>query len=452
MSNSTQQYREQGEPCFEPGPPLEGALNVPGSKSIAQRALLAACFGRRQSRIVGARGPEDVEGALRMCSALGAEVVPQSGGEAVLIRPAAGEPGGALECGESGTGARLALGLAALAAPEGTAFELRPWGSLSSRSSGSLLQTLKRAGLEPWSTGPGSLEFGFRSLGPKERRLQLREPSSSQEVSALLMGLAAGGGGRLEVRGGIPSEPYVHLTRSTLKRMGIAVGFDHGRASRTVFKVPEGGIKGGPFTVDADASSGAVGLMAISLSDGRGHVNGFTRRSGQADAFVADCLADMGATVQVNQGVIQVVGRPEKGARLNFTSCPDLAPVIAAAAGAVALRVPGDAGRSCLMGLETLPGKESSRIEVLGTGLRALGLQANWDERSLEVWQGSTPPHAVPVVLDGSNDHRMVFAFALLSLVRPGIRVIGTSAVSKSWPGFFDALEALGAKRPANTL
>ena len=450
MSNSAQHYRGQGEPCFEPGPPLEGALTVPGSKSIAQRALLAACFGRRESRIVGARGPADVEAAVRMCSVLGAGVEVDPAGDAVTIRPGAGTPGGPLECGESGTGARLALGLAALATPEGTEFELRPTGTLKQRSSGRLLSTLKRAGLEPHSTGSGSLEFGFKSLGPQERRLQLREPSSSQEVSALLMGLAAGGGGRLEVRGGIPSEPYVHLTRSTLKRLGIAIGFEHGRASRTVFKVPDGGVKGGPFHVDPDASSGAVGLMALSLSHGSGHVVGFTRRSGQADAQVADCLAKMGASIQVDQGPIQVSGRPENGARLDFSDCPDLAPVVAAAAGAVALRVPGDAGRTTLTGLQTLPGKESSRIEVLGHGLRALGLQVHWDERSLDVRQGSTPPHAEPVVLDGCNDHRMVFAFALLSLVRPGIQVLGTSAVGKSWPSFFEALEALGAVRPSN--
>ena len=52
-----------------------------------------------------------------------------------------------------------------------------------------------------------------------------------------------------------------------------------------------------------------------------------------------------------------------------------------------------------------------------------------------------------PVELSGQGDHRMVFAFALLSLVRPGIAVSGAEAAAKSWPGFVSELERLGAIR-----
>ncbi|NUP97381.1 MAG: hypothetical protein HUU28_14565, partial [Planctomycetaceae bacterium] len=106
-------------------------------------------------------------------------------------------------------------------------------------------------------------------------------------------------------------------------------------------------------------------------------------------------------------------------------------------------------GESRLKGLETLPGKESSRIEVLCEGLRAAGWQAEASASELVVragaWRGGLerPPE---VVLDPHGDHRMAFAFALLGLVRPGVFVRAPECVAKSWPSFWKDLAGLGVR------
>ncbi|MGK0483490.1 MAG: 3-phosphoshikimate 1-carboxyvinyltransferase [Planctomycetota bacterium] len=124
---------------------------------------------------------------------------------------------------------------------------------------------------------------------------------------------------------------------------------------------------------------------------------------------------------------------------------PDAAPVLAAVGAFAALR---GYGTTELTGLGTLPGKESSRIEVLATGLRALGLDVLHDERSLTIRSCTTqqPATTGPIVLDACGDHRMAFAFALLSLFIDSIWVMGADSVAKSWPRFWSSLARSGAK------
>ena len=87
-------------------------------------------------------------------------------------------------------------------------------------------------------------------------------------------------------------------------------------------------------------------------------------------------------------------------------------------------------------------------MEVLADGLRALGVAVEAGDDALVVGpsRGLTPG-AAPLVLDPRGDHRMAFAFALLGLVRPDLRVADPGCVAKSWPGFWDDLAAATTKR-----
>ena len=98
-----------------------------------------------------------------------------------------------------------------------------------------------------------------------------------------------------------------------------------------------------------------------------------------------------------------------------------------------------------MLGLETLPGKESSRIEVLAGALKALGLQVRATAHDLTIAPGQPTPE--PLRLDPAGDHRMAFAFGLLGLVREGLAVQDSGCVCKSWPGFWEDLQRVGAAR-----
>ena len=272
------------------------------------------------------------------------------------------------------------------------------------------------------------------ACGPRDE-LTLEQPTSSQEVSALLLALAcAPGGGRLEVFGEVPSRPYVDLTRRVLADFGVRV--DPTAAGYAVAGLPSRDL---PYRVEADASLAAVVLGAAAVTAGEVETVGVTARSAQGDVRIVDHLRAFGCEAEFTPDGLGARGAATRRAELDLAGEPDLAPVLAAVGAA--------SGQGCrLTGLETLPGKESSRIRVLAEGLRRAGWPVEDDERSLTVHAGA--PGTGPVRLDPHGDHRMAFAFALLSLARPGIRVTDPGCVAKSWPGFWDALEGLGA-RPA---
>ncbi|MEM6571707.1 MAG: hypothetical protein AAF957_25060 [Planctomycetota bacterium] len=463
---------------FEPGAGPRGEVRVPASKSIAQRALAAAAVARGTSEILGLPSSDDVVAGLRSARALGA-TFPSDGkpddllATALMRRSGLGRLSGVppghnegprpwckLPVGESGTSARLFTALAALARPAGSGAEVVPAGSLARRSSPALFRALRGAGvgIEHGGTDDGWPVLLTAAAPPEV--LDLDAPTSSQEVSALLLALAVHSGERrLRVIGGIPSRGYVDVTRSVLAAFGASVrsepvASDRAEGSGELFTVR------GPLTpppdplhCESDASSAAVALAAGVLTGGHEVVvRGVGTASRQPDAAVVGALAAFGCDTS-DSDVERLVARgtPTRGARIDCTATPDLAPVLAAV-GAYAAREVGE--ESELVGLETLPGKESSRIEVLAEGIQKIGLAVEHDDRSLRIaprsGSGSGPASdsgrsGRDVLLDPHGDHRMAFCFALLSLFEPGVRTLDPGCVGKSWPSFWTDLVRAGA-------
>ncbi len=444
-----------------PGPPLVGEARVPGSKSLAIRAVLAASLAQGTTRVTNLSQGEDVRAALALVAAAGAEsrsLAPR----AVSIggRPPGPHRGWApsapLDAGESGTLARLASAALALCARVGGPYELRVRGTLARRASPPLLAALSAAGagLEPGAadTPPGGWPLRVRPIGPPPD-VRLVDPVSSQEVSALLLALAAWPGRtRLLVEGEIPSRPYLELTRTTLARFGARIEGERG-ARGEVFWV--GGpllAPNEPFAVEPDASAAAVALAAGALSGGALRVAGLGADSPQGDVAIVRHLAAFGVEAGADGEALFARGFPRHGAELDLAGEADLAPVLAALAGALALRAArGELGsaraRTRLAGLGTLEGKESPRLSVLAGALRALGLAVETGPDTLVVAPAPGATAETPLTLDPRGDHRMAFAFALLSLVRPGLTILDPACVAKSWPEFWSELERLRAAR-----
>jgi 3-phosphoshikimate 1-carboxyvinyltransferase len=196
-----------------------------------------------------------------------------------------------------------------------------------------------------------------------------------------------------------------------------------------------------PVAVEPDASAAAVALAAACLSGGEVLVPGIEPGSRQGDVRAVEHLLAFGCQAFATCEGLWARGAPTRGAELDLEREPDLAPVLAA----VAARAARDAGaRSRLSGLGTLPGKESSRIEVLAEGLRAVGLAARASADALEIGPGIARASA-GARHDPRGDHRMAFAFALLGLSWEGVLVSDPGCVAKSWPAFWEALERAGA-------
>jgi 3-phosphoshikimate 1-carboxyvinyltransferase len=431
---------------LRPGARIAGTFAPPSSKSIAQRALLAAALARGETRILGLGREQDlcddVRAALGLVRGLGARV--EAGAEGSRVVPAREAPGAELEVGESGTLARLATAVLALGAGPPPAYRVRldGSGSLLTRGSAPLFACLRAAGARLVSEADGWPVAIIPAPAPPEM-LRLETPVSSQEPSALLLALAARAEpGVLDVQGPIPSRPYLALTRAVLARFGAGV-VEQPRGDATRFRVSGPLVAPSePYAIEPDASAAAVALAAACIAGGELRVPGLTPASAQGDVRIAEHLARFGCRARLDEHGIFAAGRPTRGATLDLAGEPDLAPVLAAVAAAAALREP--AARSELHGLATLQRKESRRIDVLSAALRRLGLAVEATPDSLAIAPGARATSG-PLALDPRGDHRMAFAFALLGLARDGVEVLDPSCVAKSWPAFWRDLARLGA-------
>ena len=438
-------HSSEGTAGFRPGGVVRGVFRPGGSKSLAQRALLAAAAARGETRLGGLTRDDDSAAALALVADLGARTEPR--GELHVVE---GRPPGPralraehpLAVGESGTLARLATALVALSSAPGECWTLRARGSLLFRKSSALFDALERSGVELLLQNlPGTWPVELRSVVPPER-LTLQRPQSSQEVSALLIALAAHPEERvLEVQGTIPSQPYLRMTERLLQRFQAQVERETA-GDVTVLRVRGPLVApGATFALEPDASSAAVALAAACLSGGEVRVPGLGHDSLQGDVRIVEHLAAFGCDTRREAEAVSARGFPERGAELDLVGEPDLAPVLAVMAAAAARRV---GATSHLRGLATLPGKESDRLGGLGELLGAAGFRVEVGPDHLSIGPGERPDTVEP--FDPRGDHRMAFACGLLGLFEPGIVCRSPAAVAKSWAGFWEDLVRLGAR------
>jgi len=429
---------------IQTGTPLSGSARVPGSKSIAQRWLLAAACAQGRTRIRALPAGEDVAAASRLIAAAGAKVR--------ALAPAAlaidGLPPGPhrgwhaeaeLELGESGTLARLATAIGGLCGRSGSSLGFGARGSLRARRSPPLFASLRAAGVRIEHLGRADgWPLRLWPIGPPSS-LELVHPISSQEWSALALALACWPDEtELVCTGVLPSQPYARLTVRALREFGAHVSIEGERCRlRGPLRAPAD-----PLCVEPDASAAAVALAAALASGGSIEVEGLAEDSCQGDLAILEHLRALGGECTRERRSLRAWGRVRRAVELDLSDTPDLAPVLAGLA-AVHAWEGGEASR--FTGLGTLPRKESSRIAVLVEGFAAAGLATRQGPDWLEVGPRRAASTEL-VSLDPHGDHRMAFAFALLGLARGQVRISGPDCVAKSWPGFFEELRRLGAR------
>ncbi|MCA9001582.1 MAG: hypothetical protein KDB61_06645, partial [Planctomycetes bacterium] len=280
------------------------------SKSWLQRALLAGAWAGGRSRLAapidlgipGSQG-QDVADWILALGALGLCVLPdaESGGRQWILEGAGfdGLPHCTVALGESGTAARLATALLAYAGQPGHNRRLGVSGTLLQRRSPALVACLREHGISVRTAGPGTWPLEVVS-GELPAALVLRDPGSSQEVSALLFAIAFEGGRELRVEGPIPSRPYVDMTLAVLAGWGVAFDVQEGCTTRFVRGT---GAPAPPdvFPLECDASSAAVAWAGGLLAGIPVRVGGIPKSSLQGDLAMVEHLAKVGVAVDFDR-------------------------------------------------------------------------------------------------------------------------------------------------------
>ena len=426
---------------------FRNSLQMPASKSFAQRAIIAAALADGRSHLRGYSPCADSESALEVARTLGAKV--RIDGSTLTIDGIGGAHTSleTLHTGESGLLTRLMIPL--MATINDCPVTITGEKTLTHRPLKGVSDIMASFGvIVRESTVPmrveGRIIPGVAEISGKD---------GSQLISGLLTALPLFDKPSTLIITDPKSIPYMFITCDVLKHFGIKISSemegdekmleeqDWSGCTGVTFKI-RGGQKyhAADFDIEGDWSSAAPFLVAGALF-GKAEVSGLDTSSLQADLSIADILVEAGAVVSEMDGAVCVSRAPLEAISVDLNNAPDIFPIVSVLAAFCA-------GESVISGVGRLVGKESNRCEAILEMLSGLGVQASVVGDELHV-VGET---LTSRLLNGRllrggaftsrGDHRMAMALKIASLgaAKP-ITIDDTACVAKSFPGFWEMFD-----------
>ena len=412
---------------------VDAVVQVPGSKSVANRALACAALADGTSTLTNLPDGDDTVAMLDCLRSLGLGVAggaPQATITGIgRIQPA---PGAVAFAGLAGTTSRFVTALAALSP---TPVVVDGHAPLRARPFGPLQDALRQLGATVVDGDtPGGLPVTVHGP-PTGGRVALPGDVSSQFVTALmLIGPLLPGGLTIKLTTDLVSRPYVELTADVMGWFGV----DGLTIGERLIQVPVGAYRSAEVEIEPDASSASYPLAVAALCGGQVTVAGLGSASRQGDAKFADLLAEMGCTVTWAERSVTVERDPAVplvGLDVDMADISDLVPTMAVVAACATTP-------TRIRGVGFIRAKESDRLGDLAAELGRAGVRIAETDDGLAIEPSLDALR--PATLTTHHDHRLAMAFGVLGRVVPGgLTVDDPDVVSKSWPGFWTALEAI---------
>ncbi|MFJ6113107.1 3-phosphoshikimate 1-carboxyvinyltransferase [Agrococcus sediminis] len=405
---------------------LDARVQLPGSKSLTNRALLLAALADAPSTLHRPLRSRDAQLMTAGLRALGADIgeAPGDGrfGPDLVVAPGPVVGGASIDCGLAGTAMRFLPIMAALGdGPVG--FDGDP--HARKRPMEQTIESLRGLGVRVDADEP-RLPFTVHGTGGvRGGELEIDASASSQFVSALLLVAARFDEGlTLHHRGErLPSLPHIEMTLAALRQRGV----DARAIGEASWRVEPGPIGALDERIEPDLSNAAPFLAAVVAVGGRVVLDGWPDGTTQVGRLLPELLAPFGATSSVADGslTIEAVGGEIPGATLDMHAAGELAPTIVAL-GALA------SGPVEVTGIGHIRGHETDRIQALVDDIAALGGSATALPDGIRV---------EPAPLTGGpwrayDDHRIATAGAVVGLRVPGVEVDDIGATAKTIPEF----------------
>ena len=458
----------------------QAPLEMPVSKSFAQRAIIAAALADGVSHLKGYTPCGDNEAALKVARSLGAEI--EVNGKELTIKGIAASAGSFSQLyDETGSPATTEDGTPVLHVGESGLLTRMMIPLMAQLSDGPVMFTGEKTLLDRPLTGAAEImeamgaeisssKVPLKVKGPlKPGRAEISGKHGSQLISGLLMALPFAEKNTTLMVNEPKSIPYMFITLEVLKKFGIKTGNemlggrdflesdgDWSLCTGMIFKVKGGqSFKAADIDLEADWSAAANFLVAGALF-GRLEVAGLDTTSLQADLSIMDILMDAGASLSQldgNKGNITVQRAPLKAFCVDASNCPDLFPIIAVLAAFCQ-------GTSRIEGTGRLANKESDRAKAILEMLTQMGVKAEISDDTLIVEGHSLAQRLLaagaevqkagdcPGLLKGGNytsrhDHRMVMALKVAALGADSpITIDDEICVAKSFPDFLKTWNA----------
>ena len=407
--------------------PVSGSVVVPGSKSITNRALVAAALAEGETLLLRPLDSVDTRVMLDCLRQTG--TVWRRDDENLRIRGLNAKP---LPCDSrlyvenSGTTARFLIPFLALG--QGS-YLIDGNERMRTRPIAPLLRAMNSAGFETTEVnGTGALPVRIQAGGFPGGDVEIDGETSSQFISALMLSAPyATEPLTIRIVGEAVSRDYLEMTRRVMADFGAETEWLDGKSLRVSNRRR---YRARSYPIEADMSSASYFFAVAAITGGKVRVGPVSRDSIQGDLKLVRILESMGCSVVFDEDSVTLEGAPLKATEADMNTISDVAPTLAA----VALFAQG---KTVVRNVANMRLKECDRIAAVVKEFRKLGARVEEFEDGFAV-TGGVPLRGA--ALETYDDHRMAMSFSLAGLKVPGVRILDPGCVSKTFPDYFERL------------
>lgn len=406
---------------------VNGTVNLPGSKSVSNRALLLAALAKGTTRLTNLLDSDDVKHMLNALTALGVSYTLSSDRTLCEVTGNAGPLHASqplsLFLGNAGTAMRPLAAALCLGQHD---IELTGEPRMKERPIGHLVDALRQGGatieyLENENYPPLRLRGGFTG-----GEVSVDGSVSSQFLTALLMTAPlAQQDTCITIKGDLVSKPYIDITLNLMQCFGVEV--ENQNYQRFLIKGQQQYQSPGDYLVEGDASSASYFLAAAAIKGGTVRVTGIGRQSVQGDIRFADVLEKMGATIEWGDDYIACTAGKLQAIDMDMNHIPDAAMTIATTALFAE-------GTTRLRNIYNWRVKETDRLSAMATELRKVGAEVVEGHDYIRITPPATLIHAD---IGTYNDHRMAMCFSLVALSDTPVTILDPGCTAKTFPDYF---------------
>jgi len=411
---------------LEPKKSVGGSIQIPPSKSHAQRVLACALLSNSQTTIHNLGASNDEVAALNIVKSSNRNVDEENGVVTISGQGNFEIPSGKVDYHESGLSSRMFTPVMATSKQK---LELIGSGSLVTRPRDIFDEILPELDVD-FKSENGKLPFVTQGpLCPKN--IEIDGSLSSQFITGFIYGFCGSDTLTNEKMTLInpKSVPYIELSLDVLKEYGINLEIKNNEIQ---FDGPYD-FKDTEIQIEGDWSSASFFLVAAAISGGLTFTN-MNPNSCQADLKMLEAIRDFGANVEWRNGNLIIQKNENKAFEFDATDCPDLFPPLAVLASFAE-------GESRIKGVKRLFAKESDRAATIQSELGKLGAQIRVEDDIMIINPASEPKS---YKVDSCNDHRIAMACAIYGLkLKQEIEISNAEAVNKSFPSFYDLLKTV---------
>lgn len=407
-------------------------VEVPGSKSITNRALLLAALSNGECKLTGVLFSDDSRAFLSCLQELGFSLTVDEGKKEVEIQGMGGvipNQKAEINVRSAGTAARFLTVMLAFAGGE---YTLRSSEQMEKRPMQPLLNELKKAGVQiTCLKNESCFPFVLQSSGVEIEEITIDTEVSSQFASALLMSATLCRKGlKVHLTGNRTEGAYIGITAKMLSLFGIK----YQKTGAEYYILPRQNYSVQKYDIEPDFSAAGYFFAAGALLNKKATVKGLHLDAMQGDKKFLSVLEDMGCKVEdKEEGVTLTGAQTLKGVTVNMNDFSDQALTLAAIA-------PFAISPTTITGVAHIRKQECDRINAMAVNLRAMGVKVEEKEDGITIYPCN---RILPAEIQTFNDHRVAMSFAVAGLKCGGITVQNPACCQKTFENFFEVLETL---------